>query len=559
MDNGMDQGIDLGVRAQESSVRVIFAPGEQLQMPPYQRSYSWEAREANELLGDLIDSVETGTPHFVGAIVLIHGAENGVLEIVDGQQRLTTLTILLAVLRDLEPDKARAAMLHALIADDARPMLGEGANWRLTLNHMDGPFFRDAIQTPGATRNLDKEPGESESQQRMVRNAAAFMKRLSGMDEKDRRELADMVMNRCALVRVVVGEKEQGFKVFRVLNTRGKEPDAHDIIKTELFQRARFTDKEASAYAERWSEHEAALGGSAFDDLLRQIRSIYDKSGRGELISAFPKAVLSKVDPRKFLEEVLPRYVEAYRLITTGDVQDGPNARVVSDKLNQMRALDQSSWRAPALKFLVERGVDDPQAPDFFTRLERLAFVIMLVVTDRDQRNKRFNKVMEAITNDRTLFAKNGPLAVDRSDSKKARERMLGRFATFAQRRAMALRLNAALEDGVTIPPESDATVEHVLPRNIHEDSHWLTVWPDPAKRREQCDTLGNFVLLTHKVNQKADRQDFRAKKEVYFNGGGGMDFALTRDLQDQDAWTADVVRKRTEMLVEILCQVWGI
>tara|TARA_R110002051_G_scaffold2408_3_gene12592 strand:- start:3795 stop:5474 length:1680 start_codon:yes stop_codon:yes gene_type:complete len=559
MDNGMDQGIDLGVRAQESSVRVIFAPGEQLQMPPYQRSYSWEAREANELLGDLIDSVETGTPHFVGAIVLIHGAENGVLEIVDGQQRLTTLTILLAVLRDLEPDKARAAMLHALIADDARPMLGEGANWRLTLNHMDGPFFRDAIQTPGATRNLDKEPGESESQQRMVRNAAAFMKRLSGMDEKDRRELADMVMNRCALVRVVVGEKEQGFKVFRVLNTRGKEPDAHDIIKTELFQRARFTDKEASAYAERWSEHEAALGGSAFDDLLRQIRSIYDKSGRGELISAFPKAVLSKVDPRKFLEEVLPRYVEAYRLITTGDVQDGPNARVVSDKLNQMRALDQSSWRAPALKFLVERGVDDPQAPDFFTRLERLAFVIMLVVTDRDQRNKRFNKVMEAITNNRTLFAKNGPLAVDRSDSKKARERMLGRFATFAQRRAMALRLNAALEDGVTIPPESDATVEHVLPRNIHEDSHWLTVWPDPAKRREQCDTLGNFVLLTHKVNQKADRQDFRAKKEVYFNGGGGMDFALTRDLQDQDAWTADVVRKRTEMLVEILCQVWGI
>ena len=559
MDNGMDQNIDLGVRAQESSVRAIFAPGEQLQMPPYQRSYSWEAREANELLGDLIDSVETVTPHFVGAIVLINGAENGVLEIVDGQQRLTTLTILLAVLRDLEPDRARAAMLHALIADDARPMLGEGANWRLTLNHMDGPFFRDAIQTPGATRNLDKEPGESESQQRMVRNAAAFMKRLSTMSDEDRRALADVVMNRCALVRVVVGEKEQGFKVFRVLNTRGKEPDAHDIIKTELFQRARFTDKEASSYAERWSEHEAALGGSAFDDLLRQIRSIYDRSGRGELISAFPKAVLSKVDPRTFLEEVLPRYVEAYRLITTGEVQDGPNAKIVSDKLNQMRALDQSSWRAPALKFLVERGVDDPQAPDFFTRLERLSFVIMLVVTDRDQRNKRFNKVMEAITNDRVLFAKNGPLSVDRSDAKKARERMLGRFATFAQRRAMALRLNAALENGVTIPPESDATVEHVLPRNIHEDSHWLTVWPDPAKRREQCDTLGNFVLLTHKVNQKADRQDYRAKKEVYFNGGGGMDFALTRDLQEQDAWTADVVRKRTEMLVEILCQVWDI
>lgn len=559
MDTGMDHSIDLGVRAQESSVRMIFAPGEKLQMPPYQRSYSWETREANELLGDLVDSVETGTPHFVGAVVLINGAEDGVLEIVDGQQRLTTLTILLAVLRDLETDKARAAALHALIADDARPILGEGANWRLTLNHMDGPFFRDAIQTPGATRNLDKEPGESESQLRMVRNAAEFRKKLSEMSEAQRRALADVVLNRCALVRVVVGEKEQGFKVFRVLNTRGKEPDAHDIIKTELFQRARFTDKEANTYAERWSEHEAALGGSAFDDLLRQIRSIYDKSGRGELAAAFPKAVLSKVGPRTFLDDVLPRYVEAYRLITTGDLQGGATAGVVSDKLNQMRALDQNSWRAPALKFLVERGVNDPMAPDFFTHLERLSFIIMLVVTDRDQRNRRFNKVMEAISNDRVLFAKNGPLSIDKSDARKARERMLGRFATFGQRRAMALRMNAALEGGVTIPPESDATVEHVLPRNIHEDSHWLTVWPDPAKRREQCDTLGNFVLLTHKVNQRADRQDYRAKKEVYFNGGGGMDFALTRDLQDQDAWTADVVRKRTDMLVEILCQAWGI
>ena len=555
----MDKGMDLGVRAQESSVSVIFAPGEQLQMPPYQRSYSWGINEANELLGDLVDAVETGTPHFVGAIVLIHGEESGVLEIVDGQQRLTTLTILLAVLRDLEADKARATALHTLIADDARPMLGESANWRLTLNHMDGPFFRDAIQTPGATRNLDKEPGESESQQRMIRNAAAFAGKIREMSEEDRRALADVVMNRCALVRVVVGDKDQGFKVFRVLNTRGKEPGAHDIIKTELFQRARFTDREAATYAERWAEHEAALGGSAFDDLLRQIRSIYDKSSRGELVSAFPKAVLSKVDPRTFLDEVLPRYVEAYRLITTGTVEEGPHAKIISDKLNQMRALDQNSWRAPALKFLVERGVNDPVAPDFFTRLERLAFIIMLVVSDRDQRNKRFNKVMDAIQNDRSLFSKNGPLSIDRSDSKKARERMQGRFATFGQRRAMALRLNAALEGGVTIPPESDATVEHVLPRNIQEDSHWLNVWPDPAKRREQCDTLGNFVLLTHKVNQKADRQDYRAKKDVYFNGGGGLDFALTRDLEAQDAWTPDVVRRRTEHLVDILCEAWGI
>ena len=549
--------MDLGVRAQESSLSNIFAPGERLCMPPYQRSYSWGRNEAVDLLGDLRESAETGIAHFIGAVVLVKGEEAGLHEIVDGQQRLTTLTILLAVLRDLEKDKDRADALHALIADSARPMLGEGANWRLTLNHVDGPFFRDSIQRRGATLTLANEPGESDSQGRMVNNALAFIDSLRPMSEAERRHLADIVVQGCALVRVIVHDKDQGFKVFRVLNTRGKEPDAHDIIKTELFQKAKFSPAEANAYAERWSEHEAALGGGAFDDLLRQIRAIHDRSPKGDLVAGFHKAVINKVSPRKFLDDILPGYVAAYRQITTGDVGEGGNAMIVSDKLNQLRALEQQSWRAPAIKFLMERGINDPKAPEFFTQLERFSYCIQLILHDRDQRNKRFNKISEAVGNDRALFGKNTPFWISKDEAKKVRDRLLGRFATFGQRRAMSLRLNAALEGGHTIRPEDDATVEHVLPRNVHDDSHWMNTWPDPAKRREQCDTLGNFVLLTNKVNQKADRLDYRAKKEVYFNGGGGSDFALTRDLLDQDAWTSEVVRKRTETLADILMQEW--
>ena len=86
-----------------------------------------------------------------------------------------------------------------------------------------------------------------------------------------------------------------------------------------------------------------------------------------------------------------------------------------------------------------------------------------------------------------------------------------------------------------------------------------MVTWPDATKRREQCDTIGNFVLLTTKVNQKADRMDYRAKKEIYFNGGGGQAFVLTRDLMEQDAWTPEIVRKRTEKLAGILADAWGL
>lgn len=549
--------MQLGVRAQESSLSEIFAPGECLRMPHYQRSYSWGEKEALDLLGDLIDAMETSIAHFIGALVFVHGDEPGYLEIVDGQQRLTTLTILLCVLRDLERDTARSEELHRLIADDDRPLLGEAANWRLALNYEVGAFFRDTIQTPGATLKLDNEPGESESQQRIVNNAAAFQRELRDMPAEKRRALAEVVTKGCALVRVVVDNKDQGFKVFRVLNTRGKEPGAHDIIKTELFQRARFSSREASEYAERWAGYEALLGGSALDDLLRQIRVIHDRSPKGDLFAGFQKAVLNKIEPRKFLDDMLPGYVSAFRVIETGMDDAGGAPQGVLDSINQLRALEHKTWRAPAIQFIVERGLTDPRAGDFFAGLERLSYISQIMVHDRELRNKKLARITEAVRNDKVLFGKNGPLSPQREDARKVRERLTARFGTYGQRRAIALRLNAAIAGGRTIPPESDATVEHVLPRNPPEDSHWMITWPDPVKRREQCDTIGNFVLLTNKVNQLADRLDYRAKKEIYFNGGGGQEFALTRDLMEQDAWTPDVVRRRTEKLADILLKAW--
>jgi hypothetical protein len=548
----------LDFRAQESSLLEIFSAGQRLAMPPYQRSYSWDQDQAMDLLHDLQEATEARLPHFIGAVVFVRGHEDGLLEIVDGQQRLTTLTILLCVLRDLETDDLQAKKLHALVADDSNPIFGGGQSWRLTLNHLDGPFFLHVIQTPGSTRQIDGEQVESESQRKMVGNTVALRDAIRRMSEAERRALAETAINGCGLVRVIVDDREQGFKVFRVLNTRGKEPDAHDVIKTELFQRARFSPAEAERQSERWIEHEAALGGAAFDDLLRQIRAIYDRSSKGDVSVGFAKAVLGKTDARTFLETSLPVFVFAYRIVETGQIAPGlRNADTLTDKLNQLRALDQQTWRAPAIKFLVDYGIEHPQAPQFFAGLERLAYIIQLTTHDRDNRQRRISKVLEAISNDRLLFSKSGPFAVDRAEAKKVRERLSGRFASFGQRRALALRLNAAIEGGRTLPPEADATVEHVLPRNINDDSHWMTIWPDAARRREQCDTLGNFVLLTHKTNQKADRLDFHAKKVIYFDQQGGAEFALTRDLRDQNAWTPDVVRKRTERLADILMHAW--
>ena len=551
--------MDIGVTSRETALNGLFSQGERLVMPPYQRSYSWGVKEALELLGDFVEAAENNAPHFIGAIVVVREKPEAPLEIVDGQQRLTTLTILLAVLRDLDPDPSEQAKLHALIGDEARPRLEEEARWRLTLNHIDGPYFRETVQRQGATLNADRDPGESDSQKRMSENTIAIVKALKDLEPPTRRKLAHTIINGCGIVRVSVADRDAGYKVFRVLNTRGKEPNSHDIIKTDLFERAKFGVNEANKYSTAWSEFEARLGGSGFDDLLRQIRFLYDRSSKGDLVSGFQKAVLAKVKPRVFLDELLPKYVQAYEEISTGEIDYGEKSTHVARYLNRLRALDHYVWRAAALKYLVEKRGTAEDAAQFFNGLERLAFTIMLVIHNRDQRNRRYRKVIDAIDSNKDLYSKRGPFAVSKDDGRKVRERLRGRFATFGQRRALALRLNAALDGGRDLAPEDDATVEHVLPRNPSEDSPWLRVWPNPQIRRELCDTIGNFVLLPHSVNQKADRMGYQDKKSIYFDAESVPLFALTRDLDSQELWTADVVRTRTDHLADILADDWDL
>ena len=546
-----------GLRAQESTLADLLRPGVEMSMPPYQRSYSWDKEEAQELLSDLLQASESGNAHFIGAIVLVREAENGLL-IVDGQQRLTTLTIILAALRDLESDKKRAEQLHALIADDKNGLIDNGVAWRISLNHVDGAYFRAAVQVKDATtkQEVEENVGDSESQKRMATNTKALFDRLNNLSTGERRKLADTIQTRLALVKVTVEDWDGGYTVFKVLNTRGKAPNSHDIIKTDLLERSNLSINDANTFSRQWSEHEARLGGSGFDELLSQIRVLYDRNADTGP-TGFRKAVLGRANARDFLANDLPGYVDAYVTISKGDPNFGELNDLIRVPLNHLRLIDHHLWRAPALRFLVTHKGDPKVALDFFTRLERYAFAMMMIVPDRKQRLKRYGRIADIVEKPNSLLSNRGPMALTRDEGKKIYNRLLGRFGSFSQRRAIALRLNAAIEGGRPLSPDIGATVEHVLPRNLPDGSTWHNTWPVPSQHRELCETIGNFVLLSQNANQKADVGSFEDKKTLYFQNGD-PEYALTRDLNDQVAWTPETVRTRTQQLANILMQSWG-
>jgi uncharacterized protein with ParB-like and HNH nuclease domain len=547
-----------GLRAQESTLFDLLSPGIEMAMPPYQRSYSWDIEEAQALLSDISEIVESGNIHFIGAIVLVK-EDNGKFLIVDGQQRLTTLTILLAVLRDMETDSAKNAEIHSLIGDEARLDTNDAPRWRITLNHIDGPYFREAIQAPGAVLKSEIEPSEGESQQRMKRNTAYFIKAVSNLSPDARRKLAEAIMHNITLVKVIVEDWDGGYNVFRVLNTRGKAPNSHDIIKTDLLENADLTQKEADTFSRQWSEHEARLGGSGFDDLLTQIKALHTRKNKPGA-TEFRKAVIGRNgrNAREFLSTDLPAYVDAYVMISSGEAKFNALSSEISVALNHLRLIDHQLWRAPALKYLVTYNGDANAALTFFRNLERFAFAAMMVITEPRARQRRYQRLSDVVDDPKQILASNSPLALSRDERRKIQDRLTGRFGAFAQRRAIALRLNAEIEGGKPLGPNDGATVEHVMPRAIPEGSPWSTAWSNSGIHRELVDTIGNFALLTQHMNQEADNLGFAEKKALYF-ANGAADFALTEDIKDQVAWTPDIVRTRTGQLASILQNAWQI
>jgi uncharacterized protein with ParB-like and HNH nuclease domain len=137
------------LEAHEVPLHKIFSSDYDFRIPDYQRPYAWQVEQAAQLLEDLVEALDRGDdePYFLGSVVLVKRRESSDAEVIDGQQRLTTLTILLAVLRDLTDDEALRRDLEAMLVEPGNRIRSLAPKPRLTLRACDAGFFRTNVQT----------------------------------------------------------------------------------------------------------------------------------------------------------------------------------------------------------------------------------------------------------------------------------------------------------------------------------------------------------------------------------------------------------------------------
>ena len=546
----------------EYPLAKIFSSEFDYVIPPYQRPYAWTRDQAGELFDDLYDffEKEVEDSYFLGSVVLIKDEGKPLAEVIDGQQRLTTLTILLATLTSqLTGDNFSS--FYSFIREPGNVALKLNPKPRLALRERDRAFFAQHVQGLkfDDLTKIDPAQLENESQRNIQGNARLLLERLATKFTGNESSLVDFgsfLLMRCFLVAVTTPSQQSAFRVFSVLNNRGLDLLPTDIIKAEVI--GKLAEDKRDDFNDRWEELEVATGRDGFNELFGHIRMIYARfKARRMLLEEFREHVLNKVESSEALiDKIVTPYAQAYLVAKNAQYVSSTNAGKINELFTWLNRIDNSDWVPVAIAFLARHGSDANTVLDFVTRLERLAAYLHITARNVNQRIERYAHVLEDIFKgvlfDRIELTPGECVSMLRELDGNVYE------LTARRRNYLILRLDSFVSAMSANYTPNVLTIEHVLPQTVDANSEWARTWPDVDERARWLHRLANLVPLTRARNSKALNYDFDRKKSAYFAGNSGVNaYALTSQVLHEAEWTPVVAERRQKSMLEVLKRDW--
>lgn len=553
----------------EYQISKIFSSDFDFVIPSYQRPYAWTTEEAGELFDDIKNFMEkqavagADDPYFLGSIVLIKTEDVPHAEVIDGQQRLTTITILLAALVDRLTGE-RAQSLAKYINEPGDLAEERESKPRLTLRDRDQVFFHDYIQTRGRLGELAKRDDNTlpDPQKNIQANAKLFTDNIKNMDEDKAFELGKFVVNHCYLVAVSTPSMYSAYRIFSVLNTRGLDLLPCDILKSEII--GKIEESRCEEYTKKWEDAEESLGRDAFSELFSHIRMIYRKAKQDRtVLEEFRKyVILVEKDPQKLIDDVLCPYADAYLIIGNASYKSAEHPENVNQLLEWLLRIDNTDWVPPAILFMKDNLSDQSLCTSFLKGLECLTASMFIRRIPVGQRIGRFGALIRSIQNGDNLFQADSQLMLSTDEKALTSEVLDGDiyWTNPKVRSYILLRLDSWLAESTASYEHKTITVEHVLPQTVSLGSEWESTWPDHEMRRKWVHKLGNLVLLSRRKNSSAQNYDFATKKEKYFQTRSGVSLlAITTTVLQRDEWTPEVVEEQHREMLNKLKEGWNL
>ena len=563
----MSNAVSSKITGKEYPLSKIFSSDFEYHIPGYQRPYSWTKEETGLLFDDLYNffQEEKSDNYFLGSIVLIKEEQKRYAEVIDGQQRLTTLSILFSAMADAFGDSECKSDCKAYLCEKGKALEGIEAKPRVFLRDADHPFFYKYIQNVqlDALVALDPVTLDTEAKKHIRENCALLREKLKDifLDDKQRLEFTQFLLTRCYLVVVSTPSQESAFRIFTVMNSRGLDLLPTDIIKSTVI--GNLPKEKQQEYTEKWEGLEELTGRDGFNEVFTHTRTIFVKERQKKTLrEEFEEYILKTVSPKRLIDDYLVPYTNAYVLLKNCEFTATHHADEVNGLLFWLNKTNNSDWMPPAIKFLAEHPNDSEYVLWFIRKLERLASYLLVTAQDVNHRVDRYKWLLVEMEGrpDSTLTSPLRNIELTDWEKEHFRQTLDGEIYTMtAQRRNYIIqRLDSFMSDGGASYNQKLFTIEHVLPQHPPVHGSWPELWPDEQERMYWLNRIANLVPLTRQRNSAAQNYGFTTKKEKYFQSKGGTSsYVLTTQVINEPKWTPDVVKKRQETLNEVFAEKW--
>jgi hypothetical protein len=567
---------------EQLSIGHFLRSRRRLVLPPSQRVYAWREEQIARLFADFgINVAPVGLPEwfFFGTIYLAEKPDDAETIVADGQQRCVTATMVLAALRDLEDDPARKQRLQEYVALPGSAPEAAGS-YRLHLRDVDAAFFRQWVQTPGATllpyASSGEEEGEagdttsalSESRSNIITNRNLIVDKLREIGTEGRAALLRFMEDETELIVISATDIADAQHAYASTYKRGLRQAETDKLKSEIIGDVEIRSR--ARLANYWDESEAKLGKEGLEELLHLL--VLLEAGREtvqDLLSELTRHFRLPGEVVPFIEQRLVPVTDAYASILKApnglarhlspSLRTRRHFRTVQDCLITLNRTPQPEWRAPMMVALQSLSTDLQLLQAVAVGLDRMVAAYLIAGHDPHLANKRYCALADAISS-RSPETIERALIVEGAVKTKARGQLAA--ANFAQkarfRMPVLLKINDLFAGRVLQIDPATVSCEHVLPQGVNRNTPgWYERFRSGRDRRFvghlYRHKLGNVTILSHIHNRRCGNLPYVEKRPILQNS----EFAMTKALARTSDWTAEAVDARQEELIRRLVAHW--
>ncbi|SFE98183.1 Uncharacterized conserved protein, contains ParB-like and HNH nuclease domains [Chitinophaga sp. CF118] len=537
------------MKAEECKLSSVFADSKTYEIPNYQRPYSWLESHTQDLINDTIEAFENSEKeYFIGSVITIEKEKDHRFEITDGQQRLTTLIIILAKLRDLiTAADAKLALQGRIMPINA--LTGASEKPRLHVREQDRIFFIEHILAGNPVTDLID---MSVTQRRFLTNSKTAEGLFEKFNERTLCLYANFLLENVYVVFVKTENFQSAYRLFNVLNARGMSLSNADLIKNKLFD-ITAEDTNHDIIKDRWNDLEELISIPSMDAYFSHYRtSIKGEKQQFDLNKEYERYLDNfEGNSIEFLDQLISSARKYNRIIKT-DFDDPYIKRVLSS----LHKVSHDEWIPPLLCFM-NRNTNNNDLKVFIKYLDKITYQNWIRRLGKTQRNTVYYNVIGLINKGSSVVDIIAKIK-EYKNNEEFTNFISGDIYGAQYASAVLLRIEQELQDiSVTKSYNGNISIEHVLPQKL-SDIYWKERFTD-TDHKNLIHKLGNLTLLSGRKNSAAQNYDFDRKRDIYNSKNKKVSFDLTKEVCDTLDWTKDVVEARHIKLVNIATEIWNI